>query len=77
MSTFIFLETYNPLNSQGTGKRYINFDQIVSIQELKNDEITNHRIKNANTRIILSSGHMFDIREKYSDILNLVKNAKY
>jgi len=76
MATFILLETYNPLTTQGEGKKYINVEQIVFVEPLTNFTHTNNRVKNVNTRILLSTGQLLDIRETLADILKLEKETK-
>lgn len=71
MAKFILLETYNPLTTQGEGKKYINIDQIVYIEPLTKLTHTNNRVDNVFTRIQLASGIIYDVKEKISDFLKL------
>ena len=76
MTHFIELKnTYNPLTTQGEGRKYVNIDHIIHITDWS-DNRTNKRIKTIKTRIKLSDGEIIEVSKlSIDDICKLIKKA--
>ena len=76
MANFIEIkDSYNPLTTQGEGKKHINVSHIVHITNWE-DKKANKRISTLKTRIKLSDGELLDVKETVEEILELIINAK-
>ena len=73
MANFIQIkDSYNPLTTQGEGKKYINVAHIVHITNWEH----NKRISTIKARIKLSDGELLDVRETVEELIEMIEKAK-
>ena len=76
MANFIQIkDSYNPLTTQGEGKKYINVAHIVHITNWEHNN-TNKKISTIKSRIKLSDGQLLDVKETVEELIEMIEKAK-
>ena len=76
MAAFIKIEkNYNPITTQGEGKKIINVEHIVHVTNLIKVDKADKPKKRVKSRIYLSTGEYIDTVEKYEDIIKNIEEC--